>query len=54
VRFGVESLLQRRDDARLAEARFAGDQHDLPFPCLGAFPATQQQIDLLVAADQPA
>ena len=32
---------------------FAGDQHDLAVARLGARPAAQQQVDLLVAADQP-
>ena len=31
---------------------FAGDQHDLAVAGLGARPAAQQQVDLLVAADQ--
>jgi hypothetical protein len=53
MRLGVETLRQCRGDARLADTRFAGDQHDLAFAGRGARPAAQQQIDLLVAADQP-
>jgi hypothetical protein len=49
---GVEALRQRRGDARLAEAGFARDQHNLAVAGLGAGPAPQQQVDLLVAADQ--
>src|SRR5215472_14946433 len=52
MRLGTKALLQCRDDARLAKARFAGDQHYLAVSCLGARPAPQQQLDLLVAADQ--
>ena len=52
MRLGVEALLQCRGDARLAEAGFARDQHDLAVARLGARPAAQQQVDLLVAADQ--
>jgi hypothetical protein len=52
MRLGVEALLQCRRDARLAEAGFAGDHHDLAVTSLSARPAAQQQIDFLVAADQ--
>jgi hypothetical protein len=45
---GVEARRQCRDKARLAEAGFAGDQHDLAIPRLGARPAAHQQVDLLV------
>ena len=48
----MEALLQCRGDARLAEAGFARNQHDLAVAGLGARPAAQQQIDLLVAANQ--
>ena len=54
MRLGVEAFRQCRGDARLADAGFAGDQHDLAVARLGARPAAQQQIDLLVAADQRA
>src|SRR5271155_211558 len=54
MRLGVKPLRQCCGDARLAETGFAGDQHDLAVPRLGARPAAQQQVDLLVAADQPA
>ncbi len=50
----MEALLQFRGNARLAEAGLAGDQHDLAVACLGARPTAQQQVDLLVAADQRA
>ena len=53
MRLGLEALRQCRGDARLADAGFAGDQHDLAVSRLGARPAAQQQVDLLVAANQP-
>jgi hypothetical protein len=49
----VEALLQCRGDPRLAEAGLARDQHDLAVAGLGARPAAQEQVDFLVAADQP-
>src|SRR6516225_12161073 len=52
MRLGVKALHQCRDDARLADARLAGDQHDLAVARLGARPAAQEQIDFLVAAEQ--
>ena len=52
MRLGMEALRQCRGDARLADAGLARDQHDLAVPRLGAGPAAQQQVDLLVAADQ--
>jgi hypothetical protein len=39
VRLEVEAFFQLRGDARLADARFAGDQHDLTVAGLGAGPA---------------
>jgi hypothetical protein len=51
--FTMEALCQCCGDVRLAEAGFARDQHDLTVAYLDARPAAQQQIDLLVATDQP-
>src|SRR5215467_9091914 len=48
----MEALFQLRGDARLADSGFAGDEHNLTVTCLGARPTPQQQVDLLVAADQ--
>ena len=50
--FRVEAPFQLRCDTRLADPGFAGDQHDLAVANLGARPAAQQQIELLVTADQ--
>src|ERR1700731_828337 len=52
MRLDMETLLQCIGDARLADAGFAGDQHDLAVARLGAGPAAQQQVDFLVAADE--
>ena len=49
----MKALRQCCDDARLAEARLAGDQNDLAVTGLGTGQAAQQQVDLFVAADQP-
>jgi hypothetical protein len=48
----VEAFFQLRYDARLADSGFAGDKHDLAVAGLGARPTAQQQVDLLVAANQ--
>ena len=48
----MEAFLQCRDDARLSDAGFAGNQHDLPVARLGALPAPQEQVHFLVAANQ--
>src|SRR6516225_8238990 len=52
MRLAADPLFQRRGDARLADAGLARDQHDLAVPRLGARPAAQQQVDLLIAANQ--
>src|SRR6516164_107977 len=46
-------LGQRSDDPRFADTSFAGDQYDLVVASLGARPSAQQQLDFLVAADEP-
>jgi hypothetical protein len=43
---------QRALQARLADARLTGDQHHPPCAGLRLLPAPQQQVELLVAADQ--
>ena len=45
-------LGQRCAQARLADPRLAGDQHDASFAAFRLLPAALQQIELLVAADQ--
>ncbi len=50
---GVEAPHQCRGEARLAEAGFAGNQHDLTVTGLGTRPAPQHQVDLLLSANEP-
>ena len=45
-------LLQRVDQARLAQSRLADEQHDLPHAFTRLIPATREQAHLLVAAGQ--
>ena len=45
-------LGQRCAQARLADPRLAGDQHDASFAAFRLLPAALQQIELLVAPDQ--
>src|SRR5215472_2847318 len=45
-------LRQCRGQARLADARLAGDQHHTPCAGLRLLPAPQQEVELLVAADE--
>jgi len=52
MRLGAEAFFEGCGEARLADAGFARDQHDLAVAGLGARPAPQQQVDLLVAADE--
>jgi len=52
MRLAAEPLFQRRCNARLANAGLAGDQHELAVAGLGARPAEQKQVDLIVAADK--
>jgi hypothetical protein len=45
VRFGGEVFQQRGRQPRLADARFTGEQHDLPFVRLCPRPAPKQQFE---------
>src|SRR5262245_24406891 len=45
-------LAETRRDARLADPRFAGNQHDLPFALPGEALAFHQKTDLVFAPDQ--
>ena len=53
MRLGIQALLQCRNKPGLAEPGLARHQHDLAFAGIGAHPSAQQQLDFLVAADQP-
>src|SRR5271156_3063846 len=52
MRLGLDALRQCRGQARLADARLAGDQYHPPFAGLRLLPAPQQEVELFVAADQ--
>ena len=52
VRFGRDPLGQRLGEAGLAHARLGGNQHHPSAAGLRLRPAAEQQIHLLVAADQ--
>src|SRR5262249_4197538 len=52
VRFALQPLKRGRSNPRLADAGLAREQHHLAFSALCPRPATQQQIDLLLAADE--
>ena len=52
VRLADEPLHEGLSDARFSDPGLAADQHDLPVATVGLRPAAQQQVDLLVPADQ--
>ena len=52
VRLGGKPLHHGLGDARLADTGFARDQHDATVARFRLLPAPQQQLNLLVAADQ--
>ncbi len=52
VRAVFQPLAQALDDARLADAGLAGQQHDVALAVTGLLPALEQQGDLVLAADQ--
>ncbi len=47
-----DMLLHRVYQARLTDARLAGEKNDLPNPLLGLLPAILEQADLVIAAGQ--
>ena len=52
MRLLPEPLLERREQPRLADPRLAGEEHHPALAAPGLPPAPQQQVDLLLAADQ--
>src|ERR1700722_3085949 len=52
IRFATEPLLERRNQARLSDAWLAGEQHKLAFTLFCLPPTPEQQLELLVAADE--
>ena len=49
---GLDTAAQFAQDAALADARLAGQQHHLAFAVLRQVPALEQQAELLLAADK--
>ena len=52
MRLALEPGQQAFGDARLADAGLAGEQHDPTLAELGLIPTAQQQLDLLLPADE--
>jgi hypothetical protein len=52
VRFRGDALLDRLGQPRLADPRLRGNQDDPPLAGLGLDPAPQQEVNLLVAANE--
>src|SRR4051812_42491863 len=52
VRLADQPLLQCSDQARLADAGLAREQHDLALAVLRVLPPVEQQAQLVLAADQ--
>src|SRR5215471_19212640 len=52
MRLGLDAFRQRGGQARLANTRLTGDQHHPPFAELCLLPAPQQEVELLVAANE--
>ena len=47
MRLGVQSLMERGDQPRLADARFARQQHCLALSCPSLLPALKQKLEFL-------
>ena len=52
VRLACEAFQQRRRQPRFADARLAGEQHDLAFAALRFRPAPKQQVEFFLPPDQ--
>jgi hypothetical protein len=52
ARLVAEPLAQGEDDARLADARLPGQEHDLAFALLGLPPAIEEETELQLATDE--
>ena len=53
MRLVHEPLLKRRGQARFADPRLAGDQYDAAFAERGLPPAPAEQLEFLIAPDEP-
>ena len=51
MRLDLQTFFQLRDDARLSDSGFSGEEHDLTVAGIGARPTAQQQVDFLFAAN---
>ena len=52
MRLARHSLRERRGQSRLADARLAGEQHDLTLACLRLGPAPKHEVGFFLAPDQ--
>ena len=52
VRLASKAFQERSRQSRLADARFTGEQHDLPFAGLCFRPAPQQQFEFFFTPDK--
>ena len=52
MRLAADPLAERRQNARLADARLAREQHDLAFALARVAPAVQEQRHLMLAPDE--
>src|SRR6266540_6602810 len=52
MRLIFKSPAKRPHEARLADARFARQQHHLALTLLGSLPVLEQQADLILATDK--
>ncbi len=50
--FGLQPLLKRKRNVRLADARLSGQHHDTTFALRGIAPAAREHVDFLVAPEQ--
>ena len=50
--FGLQPLLKRKRNVRLADARLSGQHHDTTFALRGIAPAAREHLDFVVAPEQ--
>src|SRR5262247_180730 len=50
--FGLQPLLERKRNVRLADSRLSGQHHDTTFALRGIVPAAQEHLDFIVAPEQ--
>src|SRR5262245_43539624 len=52
MRITLDALRQRRAEARFANARLSRDQYHAPLAGFRLLPASQQEVELFIAADE--